>query len=682
MTNHFFHSLICLLLLVGNSMSAQCPGASSCDASATFCSVSQLNGFTCETPDVVNDYFPHPALCFGVGVPNNIAWWSFVGSGGPLQLSFSTDTSLCEPFSFAIQAGVFEGTCDGSQVWDCHAGCNQDQFTLAGTTVPGEIYYLWVDGCNAVICTYAITVSGNTGNASLTKPMPRLQVSGEFCPCGPYEVCFPGYPNGIDPHLRWTVDGDVVVANGGECESFMVPSEYTGGESIQVCLTATIGNPDDPNSICDQDQTCTTILVSGIETHNGDSISICFEDQPFVWHGDTIFSSCINPPCTVRAMTPEGCCVDSIRPIKLLQARGSGILDTFICDDAAFVRVNGDSIFGETCDSIILVSDSLDCDSSIRLTLRRPKFAVHLWTHDQDEQTLCLELDALPSCGIIDSTDYQLIWTLDGEIIDTLHKDSCINVIYSGEYGAEVFYPSGGCASGVISYVFVNTGIDKKVVNIIGQDFLCEGDSTYLLVRGNAYDYQWSNGISDTLLLIDTPGTYCVTGWRANIDTCTTCWEVEASDIFVTDTIIEADDGTRSGRIIIRIGGTHQPYNIRWSTGSQLPMIRDLMAGMYSVTLTNDKGCERKYNFEVPLQTSSSSVPNRGLRLFPNPTSSEVILESGISGEEYEILNVEGRVISKGNVSGVVDVQSLVPGVYLIRILQDANWRLATFVKY
>ena len=162
---------------------AQCPGSLECSGSQVFCAISTLNGFQCSNPDMPNTGFPLGSLCRGTGAPHNLNWWAFVGAGGPLNLTFNFDINHCVD-GMGIQAGVFEGDCAGSRIWDCNAGCNVSTFTLSGVTVACEIYYVWVDGCNGDVCSYTMSVSGNGQPPRMQRPIPPPVQSGPICVCG------------------------------------------------------------------------------------------------------------------------------------------------------------------------------------------------------------------------------------------------------------------------------------------------------------------------------------------------------------------------------------------------------------------------------------------------------------------------------------------------------------------
>lgn len=444
-----------LFLIVSPNLRAQCPGSLTCEGSQVFCQISQLNGFTCTNPNFPATAFPLGSLCFGAGVPHNLNWWSFVGAGGPLTLTFQFDPVDCA-LGQGIQAGVFEGNCAGTNIWDCDAACNTSSFSLAGATRACQIYYVWVDGCNGDVCQYTMDVAGNGGSPMLTKPIPAPVAQGPICVCGTTEFCFPGVAGDCEPALTWTVDGVPTGVQGDECIDVEFPTEAPR----QICITATIGNPLDPNAICDQDVRCITAIPDPIPQRIGplrvlcsklipfewhgmpitsscvnppcstrimdvdgcciDSLVpfqilppevriglpriICNEDAPVEWHGMVISTSCINPPCTARVEGPDGCLIDSVRSFQILPPTVPGRLDTFFCQvpSGGFRTEDGQNWREEACGEIIMFDHPvLGCDTSYLLNLRLFKYSKD-WTMDcypcDGQVTLCPNIEYDPDC--------------------------------------------------------------------------------------------------------------------------------------------------------------------------------------------------------------------------------------------------------------------------------------------
>ena len=122
---------------------------------------------------------------------------------------------------------------------------------------------------------------------------------------------------------------------------------------------------------------------------------------------------------------------------------------------------------------------------------------------------------------------------------------------------------------------------------ITGDTVACAGQGVLLTASGGYDNYEWANGFNGTTVLVG-PGTYYV---EASTGAC----------ILVSNfiTVHEAPTpGPEITGVLFNCGGdpsvlsTTEPYNgYSWSTGSQDPTI-SVGTGTYTVTVTNDEGCE------------------------------------------------------------------------------------------
>lgn len=609
----------------------QCPGSLECEGSQVLCSIDQLNGFTCSTPYTPNTSFPTPDLCRGVGVPHNLNWWAFVGSGGPLNLTFNFDINNCE-IGQGLQAGVFKGSCDGSFIWDCNASCNTSTFTLSGFTDPCAIYFVWVDGCNGDACDYTISVNGNGGSPMLPDPMPPLQVLGEPCAGGTVEVSFPGYPDGCLPYYEWTVDGVPTGGPRNESIELSIPCEDPLN-TLEVCLTATIGNPSaGPGSICDQDMVCTTIVPTPPEVHIGECEVICFEDLPLIWHGIVVTSSCINPPCSIRTnISGSDCCVDSIKSFILLPPPMAGSLDTFICDpEIPFVAENSMTYTGEICDELIEFKSPVShpacptstplCDTAFYLSIGRLAYEKE-WDIScaacAGEVTICPNIEFQTDCPAFEGqVRISLVWVdpENGDTLDVTEGDGCMSVTEPGEYCVYVqgTYRGHTCGLVIPECIVVDSSYFENPV-ISGNNFLCEETiGIYETDSDTAIcEYLWTIPDTQGLILTMNPDSSSIevdwTGHTGNeAEVCLqvtrdcsirdTCWTVyfDTTETLANDTTIKCQDDT----IVLQ---EPRPFDTRtWSTGDTTHSIQVEASGTYCVDGSGgDSSCQVSKCFVV-----------------------------------------------------------------------------------
>ncbi|SEQ38085.1 Por secretion system C-terminal sorting domain-containing protein [Neolewinella agarilytica] len=126
----------------------------------------------------------------------------------------------------------------------------------------------------------------------------------------------------------------------------------------------------------------------------------------------------------------------------------------------------------------------------------------------------------------------------------------------------------------------------------------CNGDasgSIDITVGGGTpdYTYAWSNGAATEDLSDLTAGTYSVTVTDANGCTIDETFEIEeSSDIEAT--VADTDvlcNGDADGTLTVVANGGTAPYTYAWSNGQTDATATGLVAGTYTVTVTDANGC-------------------------------------------------------------------------------------------
>ena len=159
------------------------------------------------------------------------------------------------------------------------------------------------------------------------------------------------------------------------------------------------------------------------------------------------------------------------------------------------------------------------------------------------------------------------------------------------------------------------------VATASGTDPLCPGDengSAVVNASGGTmpYQYSWSNGgFTDNITGLSA-GTYTVTITDANL--CTTTASVTLNDPLQLDVNVTAPTitcgGTATGTATaIVVGGTGN-YTYLWSDGQTTASASNLIAGTYSLTVTDANGCSEVVNTiivsELPQITIDFNVTN------------------------------------------------------------------------
>ena len=224
----------CLLLLYLLPVFTQSP-APDCENIITLCN-GELNAYSGNLQTAPNPTGPFP-LCFHGGIPHNTQWFAFVP--GTAQLTFFIEPSNCT--GAGLQAGIVSDCSDpynGGSLFDhlvdCQANCNgQNPFTLGGDFIPGQRYYLYLDGCEGSVCDYFIGLVEGDLFAPLLQP--------QYPVIGPLDVCQGEIASYYLPlvegasHYEWTTSPPVLFV-ADENELFI--QDWLGNSQVEICVTA------------------------------------------------------------------------------------------------------------------------------------------------------------------------------------------------------------------------------------------------------------------------------------------------------------------------------------------------------------------------------------------------------------------------------------------------------------
>ncbi len=176
-----------------------------CDAALLLCDLADLDNICGALPPANTTPSGTPGvpntLCNGAGVPNNIAWFSFIAP------SVSSLEIVVEPFGCnmingqnpGMQYGIYDG-CDFTNTIVCDPGCNVGTITVQltnGQYIPGNQYWFFLDGCSGSECSYTVEVTQGAGftfdmpnPSDIACPECTLISNSPFgSPSSVYEVC-------------------------------------------------------------------------------------------------------------------------------------------------------------------------------------------------------------------------------------------------------------------------------------------------------------------------------------------------------------------------------------------------------------------------------------------------------------------------------------------------------------
>lgn len=349
------------------------------------------------------------------------------------------------------------------------------------------------------------------------------------------------------------------------------------------------------------------------------------------------------------------------------------VLPTQTTDETVYV------CFGELRDSIAFFKDSQlvfhhtainGCDS------------MHL-VNIKVNPEIKIQYNAVPACpeigGSLEASasggsgmEYQFEWS-NGK------STNKIDSISSGIYQVKAT-DSTGCSLtrdvelknldsvGVVQLVF-NISCFGKDDGRIYLDFI-SGVSPFII--------NWSNGehTKDILQLI--AGKYTVMIQDANGCQLEKVIDVTTPELLLIDLEVvnsRGNDGSAKANVT---GGT-MPYRYEWSTGETTPEIQNLKPGNYFVKVTDQNGCESRFDFAIQEITATNNVDhNDFIKLFPIPVRDQLMLSiesADINRQDIslKIYDVHSRKLhslqfNAGEKLHAIDVSELAAGVYLLEL--------------
>ncbi len=294
---------------------------------------------------------------FCTSVNHNIQWIGFMAGSRELTIDLSVTNCLkttsdpARNFSFGLEAGVYEVLdCDYKRAVsksNCNSNINDGHIAplVMDDLVPGNFYYLVIDGNFADVCEYKVTVTRGTTE------IPQVRNSGGLR--GPTRMCNGPIPfkyeiNAVPAatYYDWTLDGEPI---GTEDDLVQMLTFAKDGE-YELCVTA--------SSICNAaPPECLKIKVGDYAPQRFTRTGC--PGVPVVLEGDTITTS---NTYTYTLTNRSGCDSTVIYDVTFGDPI-SATVDTTICTGTPTV-INGQTIT-KSGDYSFATATKAGCDSVV-----------------------------------------------------------------------------------------------------------------------------------------------------------------------------------------------------------------------------------------------------------------------------------------------------------------------------
>jgi hypothetical protein len=238
-----------------------------------------------------------------------------------------------------------------------------------------------------------------------------------------------------------------------------------------------------------------------------------------------------------------------------------------------------------------------------------------------------------------------------------------------------------GCS---VNQVFNVVDVQEPILNSQVTNVACFGDSSgqIELLFTNPQEITnitWNNGQSGTVLSNLSVGTYEATiSYNNGLCSIMQSELVQSPNVLSIAALITDIDSINAGAIDVTVSGGTPPYLYNWDNNQQTEDLSNLIAGVYSISVTDSAGCSLAAFYEISEDTTGQSdgldeVDYFNIHAYPNPSNGDVTISW--SGEliSLELISALGQVISKqySFPTNTKLLKNLNSGVYFVRYTKN-----------
>ena len=314
----------------------------------------------------------------------------------------------------------------------------------------------------------------------------------------------------------------------------------------------------------------------------------------------------------------------------------------------------------------VTITDGNNCSGNASVVITEPApLSLQFSTF---EATCTGEADGEATVTVSNGVEpYDILWS------NGSRGPSITNVV-SGSYSVTVTDANGCVESGNVTVAEP----DQLSITIADLSRPCAGENQGQLEATPSggtppYSLLWSTGDRNSIIDELTGGQYAVTVTDDYGCTATSSFTLEelanpACNIVVDQQVMMGGDGQLSVDVVMG----QPPYSYLWSSGATTATVSNLGAGSYSVTVTDDNGCQT--NCSVSL-TALSGLGNYVWEDV-NKNGVQDAGEIGVGGVTVKLKDADGVVIGETvtDQDGFYQFLGLTPGTYSTMVVIPDNF--------
>ena len=615
------------------------------------------NGYTPQPSDPLNGVGNLPTQCPDFNaMRNNSAWFYFIADSTNVNITLSGITSsiqvlaidnICSATGFnVLQGGCPSDPSNGNTSYS-NGTANNIQLNMSNLTI-GQMYYLVIDGTGGSISPFYIEVAGAVfcSNCNIS---PVASNNGPLCTGQSLNLSVTNTgtnfswsgPNGFTSSLQHPVINNVNSSHAGMYYVTVTDSSgCIGHDSTLVVINANGTASATANSPC---------VGNNLELSASAGVS-------WTWSGPNGFSDTIQNPIinnvsnlqagtySVTVTTSSGCTatasisvtvnsptafvINSNSPVcvnNTLNFTTSGGSSWLWSGPNSFASTSQNPSIGNVSSVhagtyYVSITDANSCvyrDSVIVSIIPRPVLS-----------SVAADATCAPNSGsvVLTVTDtnppYTFAWS-NGSTAQNLSNVS------AGSYSVTVSNQNSCTAVHTVTVGSANNNITMTPTITHVSCFGQTNGSISMVANGGSlpYTYSWSNGSTQSSISNLAAGSYTVTVTDALMCTSTSTLVINQPDVLTANALADSVScyGFSNGRVEVIVNGGSDDYSFSWSNGATTSTVNNLVAGSYSVTVTDGNSCSSTAStviyqpdsivMQAIVTNASCSMPNGSISL-------------------------------------------------------------------